>query len=87
MLEVTKTPKKNASVKKQPTPTQNSNKKSTSIKTQPMAFQITQEQRQHMIEEAAYFIAEHQGFLTGSSFDNWLAAEAEIDKQLAQMEG
>lgn len=45
---------------------------------------ITPEQRRQMIEEAAYFIAEGQGFMEHASLDYWLAAEAEIDKQLSQ---
>lgn len=39
-------------------------------------------QRHHMIEEAAYFLAEHRGFDGGDPLRDWLAAEAEIDTVL-----
>ncbi len=34
-----------------------------------------------MISEAAYYISEEQGFDESSEYDDWLAAEAEIDKE------
>lgn len=37
------------------------------------------QQRHNKIAEAAYYIAEKQGFDESSEYDNWLAAEAEID--------
>ena len=40
------------------------------------------EQRHQMIELAAYFIAERRGFCNGSALEDWLAAEAEVDRQL-----
>jgi Protein of unknown function (DUF2934) len=40
---------------------------------------VTAEQRQIMICEAAYFIAEHRGFEPGHDVDDWLAAERQID--------
>lgn len=40
------------------------------------------EQRQRMIAEAAYFMAEHRGFNAGDPVQDWLAAEAEIDTVL-----
>jgi hypothetical protein len=45
---------------------------------------ITSQQRQQMICEAAYFMAKNRGFMGGNPMDDWLAAEAEIDKQLSQ---
>ena len=36
--------------------------------------------RQHRVEVAAYFIAEHRGFAPGHELDDWLAAEAEISR-------
>lgn len=39
------------------------------------------EQRQRMIAEAAYFLAEHRGF-GGDPLQDWLTAEAEIDSWL-----
>ncbi len=43
---------------------------------------VTQEQRQVMICEAAYYIAEHRGFEPGHDVDDWLAAEQQIDAVL-----
>lgn len=40
------------------------------------------EQRYKMIEEAAYFIAEKNGFAAGS-LDYWVTAEAQIDAMLS----
>jgi len=39
-------------------------------------------QRHHMIEEAAYFRAQHRGFEGGDPLADWLEAEAEIDRLL-----
>jgi ABC-type transporter Mla subunit MlaD len=36
-----------------------------------------------MIAEAAYFRAEHRGFQGGDPLDDWLQAEAEIDRMAA----
>ncbi len=46
--------------------------------------QLTEEQRQHHIEVAAYYIAERDGFNYGCDLENWLAAEVEIDRLLAE---
>lgn len=43
---------------------------------------VTPQQRQIMICEAAYYIAEHRGFEPGHDVDDWLAAEREIDAGL-----
>jgi hypothetical protein len=42
------------------------------------------ERRRAMIAEAAYLLAERRGFLPGHELQDWLAAEAEIDLQLAE---
>ena len=39
-------------------------------------------ERQRMIEEAAYFLAERRDFAGGDSVGDWLAAEAEVDSRL-----
>lgn len=44
---------------------------------QPLA--ISPEQRQQMIAEAAYYLAEHRGFEAGDPVSDWLQAESEID--------
>jgi len=45
---------------------------------------VTPEQRRRMIEEAAYFIAEHRGFSQGDCDDDWIRAESEIDQMLTK---
>lgn len=44
--------------------------------------QIAAEERQRLIAEAAYYRAQKRRFEGGSSVDDWLAAEAEVDRQL-----
>jgi hypothetical protein len=43
-------------------------------------------QRRAMIEEAAYFHAEHRGFEPGHELDDWLAAEDQIAATLSLMD-
>jgi len=45
---------------------------------------IDDEQRRRMIAEAAYYRAERRGFVGGSSVDDWIAAEIEVDARLAR---
>ena len=40
---------------------------------------LTAEQRQIMICEAAYYLAEQRGFGVGHELDDWLVAERQID--------
>lgn len=42
------------------------------------------EQRRAMIAEAAYYRAQRRGFAPGAELQDWLAAEAEIDRALAE---
>lgn len=44
---------------------------------------VTPELRTEMVSVAAYFIAQKRGFLDGLAEDDWFAAEAEIDRRLA----
>ena len=44
----------------------------------------SEEQRQHYIEVAAYYIAERGEAERCCDLENWLAAEAEIDQLLAE---
>ncbi|HLZ96738.1 MAG TPA: DUF2934 domain-containing protein [Steroidobacteraceae bacterium] len=37
-----------------------------------------------MIAEAAYFRAEKRGFRAGHELEDWLAAEADVDRQFAE---
>ncbi len=40
---------------------------------------IVPEERQQLIAQAAYFIAERRGFAPGNELEDWLQAEAEIE--------
>ena len=48
------------------------------------ASKVSDDQRQHYIEIAAYHMARSGGFNSGDDVKNWLAAEAEIDQLLAE---
>jgi hypothetical protein len=43
----------------------------------------TGEQRHALIANAAYFRAQRRGFRAGHELEDWLAAEAEVEQQLA----
>jgi hypothetical protein len=43
---------------------------------------ISANTRHKMIEVAAYYLAEKRGFAGQGAFDDWIKAEAEIDKML-----
>ncbi len=45
---------------------------------------IPAEQRRNYIEMAAYYIAERRGFAPGNPLEDWIQAEAEIDRLLAE---
>lgn len=45
---------------------------------------IPPDQRQHMIEEAAYYRAERRGFHGGDPLQDWLEAEAEIERMMRE---
>jgi len=47
------------------------------------ASTVPAEQRRHYIEMAAYYIAERRGFTPGDPLVDWVQAEAEIDRLLA----
>lgn len=47
------------------------------------ATTIPEDMRRQWVAEAAYFIAERRGFGEGSSEDDWLQAELDIDRMLA----
>ncbi len=42
-------------------------------------------ERQVMIAEAAYFIAEHRGFTAGDELSDWLQAEREVQPSAQQL--
>ena len=45
---------------------------------------VSEEERQHFIEVAAYHIAESGGFNSDCDLENWLLAEVEINRLLAE---
>lgn len=45
---------------------------------------ITPEQRANYVEVAAYYIAERRGFAPGDVVQDWVAAEAEIDRLIGE---
>lgn len=45
---------------------------------------VSAEQRFHYVEVAAYYIAQERGFSAGDPAADWAAAEAEIDRLLAE---
>lgn len=45
---------------------------------------VPPEQRRNYIEMAAYYIAERRGFVPGNPLEDWVQAEAEIDRLLAE---
>lgn len=45
--------------------------------------EVSPEQRRHYVEVAAYYIAEHRGFVESADLDDWLRAETEVDRMLA----
>ena len=44
---------------------------------------MTPDQRKHMIEEAAYYRAESRGFRNGDPLQDWLEAEAAIERMMS----
>jgi hypothetical protein len=45
---------------------------------------VPAEQRRNYVEMAAYYIAERRGFAPGDPLEDWVQAEAEIDRLLAE---
>lgn len=45
---------------------------------------VSAEERGRMIAQAAYFRAERRNFAPGHELEDWVAAEAEVDRQLAR---
>jgi Protein of unknown function (DUF2934) len=74
---------KKPTVKKasKPSTSKASTAKTSTVKTS--TAKISAAERYRMVETAAYFIAERNGF-TGNSADYWIAAEAQIKKMLAK---
>jgi hypothetical protein len=45
---------------------------------------VSVEERRRMIAQAAYFRAEQRNFAPGHELEDWIAAEAEVDRKLAR---
>lgn len=46
--------------------------------------QVSAEERLNRITRAAYFLAERRNFAPGHELEDWLAAETEVDRDLAR---
>lgn len=83
-----KTTVKKASKSKKKTAPKRAKKATSSAKpTKPAKSQrktakITDADKQKMIEEAAYYIAQQRNFSAGNAMDDWLAAEEQVNKLL-----
>jgi hypothetical protein len=44
---------------------------------------VSDEERRAMIARAAYFRAERRNFAPGQELQDWMAAEADVDRELA----
>jgi len=52
-----------------------------------MGHHVSVEEREAMIHEAAYYLAEKRGFNGGNEAEDWAAAERQVDTQLAREAG
>ncbi|MDH5300985.1 MAG: DUF2934 domain-containing protein [Gammaproteobacteria bacterium] len=66
------------------TSTKKPRSKKASVMTELNINTLTQEERQQMIAETAYYIAEQHGFEPGRDQQNWLEAERQVDQMLSQ---
>jgi len=54
------------------------------VRESPAPAAMDPQERYHEVAEAAYFRAEHRGFLPGYELEDWLDAEAELAKPPTQ---
>ncbi len=47
---------------------------------------VSSEERRQLIAKTAYYRAERRGFVPGSEWEDWFAAEQEVDKMLPKTE-
>lgn len=57
--------------------------KASAIKTTKSEIEMSAE-RQRMISEAAYFLAQQRGFGSGDELGDWLQAESQVNSRLTQ---
>jgi len=50
---------------------------------QPVVVTVSETERRKMIADAAYFRAQSRDFESGHEVEDWLEAEAEVDRKLA----
>jgi hypothetical protein len=60
---------------------------SESTKQTIFGAQVAPEERDRRVREAAYFRAERRGFVGGAPEQDWIEAEREIDRQIAEQSG
>jgi len=65
-----------------PAPKKRAAPKARPVEVTPRAI-VTEDMRRGMIAEGAYLRAERRGFAGGHEDEDWLAAEAEVDRLLA----
>jgi len=73
---------KPVAAKKAAAPTKNATTTAMLASTAPQRA-LTTEQRNHYVSVAAFYIAERRGFTLGNPQEDWLQAEAEIDRLIA----
>ncbi len=56
--------------------------KKRAVPVQKVVVSPTSEERDRMIAEAAYLLAEQRGFQGGSAQDDWLQAEKTVEAQI-----
>jgi len=76
----TKTIKKPTKTAKKASTAKSTTRKSSTSKS---TSTIDHSRRQQMIAEAAYYNALQRGFSPGNDMDDWLIAEAQVDKALS----
>jgi len=89
---ISKSPSRKKSVSKKTSAKQSTGTKKKAVKKtgtrrtarSPTASTLRNEKlRRKMIAETAYFLAEQRGFKGGSALEDWLIAEAQVDRQFS----
>lgn len=78
-----RTKKTAAPVTRKPSADTSANTEVTAAKLERREIPSFSESREARIAEAAYWRAERRGFTAGQELDDWLAAEKEVDVDLA----
>ncbi len=72
------TKKKPSGSRAAPVTSKTSSPKAAKPRKAPAKKELSPEERHEMIARAAFFIAEHRGFLGGNALSDWLLAEREV---------